>query len=260
MDDNGLVQAKGATGFQPPAFQLKASGNPPATRTASAVAPKQLSTKGNTPVQRTGIELTTDTTPWDPIDDAKNYQEYNDIAAGGQHVGDVNDKIGTHGLFNCCAIVIAVHIKCGKNNNDNRWVVGMHHFSGNDRRNKPGSRGQTLTFEDAYNDLREDTETQAANLGQIQSTRKVLIPGTASQCHFPAIQALEQKMMNDSHEEAFNNDWHTLFNSYQAKSVEMQGQGNPLRCTAVQVRPGKFKKSNLKVIHKFQPQYGKDQL
>lgn len=219
----------------------------------------QMSPKKDAPLQRVGIELTTDSTPWDPIDNAKSYAEYNDIAAGEQYVGDVNDKIGTHGLFNCCAIVIAVHVKCGNNNNDNRWVVGMHHFSGKDRRVNPGGN-KVLTFEDAYNDLREETENHAETIGQVQSTRKVLIPGTASNCHFPAIQALEQKMMQESHEEAFNNDWRTMFDGYKAKSEAMQKDGNPLRCTAVQVRPGKLKKSNLKVIHKYQPQYGKDQL
>lgn len=252
---DGLEKATGSLGFQPPAFQLMAS-NIGAPIQSTSPNPLQLvrDHSHTAPVQRQGINLSSGDKPWDPTDNAKSYQEYNDIAAGEEYVGDVNDKIGTHGLFNCCAIIVAVHIKCGKNHNDNRWVVGMHHFSGKDRRTNP-SGNQVLTFEDAYNDLVEATEQKAANLGQEQGTYKVLIPGTASDCHFPAIQALEQKMRTQSHQEAFSNDWQTMFNNYRNKSMEMQNKGNPLRCIAAQVRPGKFKKSNLKIEQLYQPQY-----
>lgn len=248
-EGDGLENTSGTLGFQPPAFQLLASGEN---------SPSDASTS-NAPMQLQGIDLSTDSKPWDPIDEQESYSEYNDIVAGAQHIGDVGDKIGTHGLFNCCAIVIAVHIKCGKNKNDNRWVVGMHHFSGQDRR-KDLSSNTPLTFEDAYNDLRKDTEEHAASLGVEQGTYKVLIPGKASDVHAPAIKALETKMMKESEEKAFNNDWQSLFDSYKDKATTMEKEGNPLRCTAVQVRPGKFKKSNLKIIQKFQPKFGKDDL
>lgn len=249
-ESNIMESAEGqmeGVSMRPPAFQLMADS------LAHDAPALQLAADHTAPIQREP-DLTTGKDKF--VANQDYFDNYTDANAGFTKIV-TNDKVGTFGMGPCCAMIVACHIKDAQNNN--RWTVGLHHYSGANQTST--FHGGDYTPEVAYKQLIKDTEAEAVKQGTIQHTYKYLIPGTSTQgTHGPAIKKLEKDMMEKEGKAAFDNDWESICAEYAKKSNAIaqntDKHGKPKEQSvygiAVTIKPGYFKKSNLYITQHYQ--------
>ncbi|MEM9543045.1 MAG: hypothetical protein AAGA60_26580 [Cyanobacteria bacterium P01_E01_bin.42] len=159
-----------------------------------------------------------------PHGDYKKYEKkFDDVDMRKTGVKSGGKKgLGTIGLGPCCALIVACKVQ------GQGWVVGLHHYSG------ISVKGQAISITDTYNNLHKEVTTSAKKKGEIQFTRKYLIPGTGSAAHTESIEEFEKKTQ-------FDNDWRTMLASYGT-----DGHGGSISVTVEEVGHW-FKPNDLKI-------------